>query len=55
MSQFELFARILLLKLGKQLPVEQFEAAVSRSTVPSPTLLVLATPQASTLFKPNSY
>ena len=36
MSQLELFELILLLKLGKQLPVERFEAAVSQSTVPSP-------------------
>ena len=34
--QFELFELILLLKLNKQLPVEQFEATVSQSTVPSP-------------------
>ena len=33
--QFELFEFILFLKFDKQLPVEQFEAAVSRSTVPS--------------------
>ena len=37
-SQFELFELILLLKLGKQFPVEQFEATVSQSTVPSPPL-----------------
>ena len=36
--QFEFFELILLLKLGKQLPVQQFEAAVSQSTVPSPLL-----------------
>ena len=36
--QIELFKLILLLKLDKQLPVEQFEAAVSQSTVPSPLL-----------------
>ena len=35
-SRFELFELILLLKLDRQLPVEQFEAAVSQSTVPSP-------------------
>ena len=35
---FELFEIILLLKLGKQLPVERFEATVSQSTVPSPPL-----------------
>ena len=29
---------ILLLKSDKQLPIEQFEAAVSQSTVPSPLL-----------------
>ena len=32
----ELFEPILLLKLGKQLPVERFEAAVSQSTGPTP-------------------
>ena len=37
-SQFELFELILLLKLDKQFPVEQFEAAMSQSTVPSPPL-----------------
>ena len=37
-SQFELFELILLLKYDKQLPVEQFEATVSQSTVPSPPL-----------------
>ena len=37
-SQFELFELILLLKLDKQFPVEQFEATVSQSTVPSPPL-----------------
>ena len=36
--QFELFELILLLKLGKQLPVEHFDATVSQSTVPSPPL-----------------
>ena len=36
--QFELFELCLLLKLDKQLPVEQFEASVSQSTVPSPPL-----------------
>ena len=34
--QFELFELILLLNLDKQFPVEQFEATVSQSTVPSP-------------------
>ena len=38
-SQFEFFELILLLKLDKQLPVEQIEATVSQSTVPSPLLL----------------
>ena len=38
-SQFELFELILLLKLGKQLPVERFGATVSQSTVSSPPLL----------------
>ena len=36
--QFELFELILLLKLDKQFPVEQFEANISQSTVPSPPL-----------------
>ena len=36
LSQFELFELILLFKFDKQLPVEQFEATVSQSTVPSP-------------------
>ena len=35
-SRFELFEFILLLKLDKRFPVEQFEATVSQSTVPSP-------------------
>ena len=34
-SQFDLFELILLLKLDKQLPVEQFKATVSQSSVPS--------------------
>ena len=34
--QFDLFELILLLKLHKQFPVEQFEATVSQSAVPSP-------------------
>ena len=38
-SQFEL---ILLLKLDKQFPVEQFEATVYQSTIPCPLLLMLA-------------
>ena len=37
-QQFELFELILLMKLDKQFPVEQFEATVSRSTVPSTPL-----------------
>ena len=37
-SRFELFELILLSKLDKHFPVEQFEATVSRSTVPSPPL-----------------
>ena len=37
-SQFELFELILLSKLYKQFPVEQFEATVSRSTAPLPPL-----------------
>ena len=35
-SQFEFFELMLLLKLETQFPAEQFETAVSRSTVPSP-------------------
>ena len=38
MYQFELFELILLLKLDKHFPVEQFEATVSQSTVPFPPL-----------------
>ena len=38
-SHFELFELIPLLKLDKQLPVEQFEATASQSTIPSPLLL----------------
>ena len=34
--RFELFELILLLELDKQFPVEQVEATVSQSTVPSP-------------------
>ena len=37
-SQFELFEPIPILKVDKQLPFERFEAAGSRSTVPSPPL-----------------
>ena len=37
--QFELFELLLLLKSDKQFPVEQFEATVSQSTVPSPPLM----------------
>ena len=40
-SQFELFEPILLLKLDRQFPVEQFEATASQSTVPSPPLLFI--------------
>ena len=36
--QFEFFELILLLKLDKQFPVEQFEATASQSTAPSPLL-----------------
>ena len=39
-SQFELFELILLLKVDKQITVEQFEATVSQSAVPSPLLEV---------------
>ena len=45
--QFELFELILLLKLDKRFTVEQFEATVSQSAVPSPPLLT-PTRQAST-------
>ena len=38
LSQFELFEFILLLELDKRFPVQQFEAAVSQSTLPSPHL-----------------
>ena len=38
--RFELFELVLLLKLDKQFPVEQFEATVSQSTVPSPLLSI---------------
>ena len=41
-SQFELFELVLLLKFGKKFPVEQFEATVSQSTVPSPPLRMWA-------------
>ena len=37
-AQFELFELILLFKFDKQFPVEQFEATVSQSAVPSPLL-----------------
>ena len=37
-SQLELFELVLPIKLDKQFPVEQFEATVSQSTVPSPLL-----------------
>ena len=41
MSQFELFELILLLKLAKQFPAEQFEATVSQnSTLPHVTALL---------------
>ena len=46
MSQFELFELILLLKLDKQFPVEQFEATVSQSTLPS-LLLAHLCPEAA--------
>ena len=39
MSEVELLEPILLLNLDKQLPVEQFEAAVPQSAVPSPPSL----------------
>ena len=37
-KQFEFFELILLSKLDKQFPAKQFEATVSQSTVPSPSL-----------------
>ena len=37
-SQFEFFELIFLWKSDRRFPVEQFEAAVSQSTVPSPPL-----------------
>ena len=40
--QFELFKLILLVKLDKQFPVEQFDATVSQSTVPSPLFITSA-------------
>ena len=39
-SQFELFEFTLLAKVDKRFSVEQFEAAVSQSTVPSPPLKI---------------
>ena len=39
---FELFELIVLLKLYKQFPAEQFEATVSQSTLPYPPLRLLA-------------
>ena len=44
-SQFELFELILLLKLDTKFPVEQFEATVSQSTVPSPALTSVRPPE----------
>ena len=38
-DQCELLELVLLLKLDKQFPVEQFEVTVSQSTVPSPPLI----------------
>ena len=37
-DQFELFEFILLLKLEERFPIEQFEATLSQSIVPSPSL-----------------
>ena len=37
-SQFEFVELTILLQVDKRFPVEQFEATVSQSTVPSPTL-----------------
>ena len=45
-SQFELFERIVLLKIDKRFSVEQFEATVSQSTTPSPL------PSSAALMKP---
>ena len=42
-SQFELFELILLLKVDNQLHIEQFEATVSQSTLPSQSTLFLST------------
>ena len=42
--QFELFEPILLLNKDKQFPVEQFEATVSQSTLPSPPLETMRLP-----------
>ena len=39
--QFELFELILLFNFDKQLPAEQFEAAVSQSTVPFPPRIIV--------------
>ena len=39
-SRFELFELILLVKIDKQFPVEQFEATVSQSSVPPPLLII---------------
>ena len=47
-----LFALILLLKLNKQFPVEQLEATVSQSTVPSPPLKAVAAQGAATFLVP---
>ena len=41
-SQFELFELLLSLKLDNQFSIERFEAAASRSAVPSPPLSSLA-------------
>ena len=40
--QFDLFELILLLKLDKQFPVGQFEATVSQSAVPPPSLISIS-------------
>ena len=39
---FDIFELIILLELDEQLPVEQFEATVSQSTVPSPLFSIVA-------------
>ena len=54
LSQFELFELILLLKSDKQFPVEQFEATVSQSTVPSPPLKIRAHSKFQNIILPDT-